>query len=82
MLENFLLAVALVCPNLNTVAVTEVLHTKTVTFEECQKMLDENHAKYRRKDLDSNGCEQDLLCIYVYWEGTPEPNKKKIKKPK
>ena len=69
MLTDFILAVALICPDANVVHVQEVLTPKPITYKECNKRTEdpELRKKFRRETLDSNGCEQDLICVRVLW---------------
>lgn len=72
-MKTFLLAVALICPKDDIVAVTEMLMTKPVAFAECDRLADIRRPQFRRKELDKNGCEQDLICVQLYWNHGANP---------
>lgn len=73
MLADFVLAVALICAEENTTAVQEILTTKPISFKECDKRtLDPELRKKYWKEEVRNGCDQDLICVRVYWKGAAE----------
>ena len=70
MLADFILAVALICPKHNVVEVQEVLTTKPISYEVCDKMAhdDKVRAEYLPKYPADDGCDLDLICVRVRWE--------------
>lgn len=70
MLADFILAVALICPDANTCHVQEVLTPKPITFKECNKKVEdaEFRKRYRSEKPDADGCELDLICVRVFWD--------------
>lgn len=71
MLKDFILTVALICPQENSVQVTEVLDTKPMSFMECDKRMLDKEMK-QKFEMEKDGCLQDLLCIRVYWKDAKE----------
>lgn len=71
MLQDFLLAVALICPAENVVQVQEVITTRPIDMESC---LEATHDAAKRKQYlpekaqTGKGCELDLICVRVRWE--------------
>lgn len=72
-IADFILAVALVCPDRDLVAVTHVLDPVPMSFAECRKRSEspELVEQYRKADI-RRGCDQDLICVKVRWHGGEE----------
>lgn len=68
-MTDFILALALICPAANEVAVQEVLLTKPISFKDCEAKVDELRPKYNKEKGD---CELDLICVRVRWKGEPD----------
>lgn len=66
---DFILAIALICPSANKVSVTEVLTTKPISYQDCDKRVEmEKYRKLIPQDKQKEGCELDLICVRVHWE--------------
>lgn len=71
MLKDFILTIALLCPNENSVQVVEVLDVHPMSFEECNAKMEDD--KFRKQYQKEKGdCELDLLCIRTYWKDCPD----------
>lgn len=70
---DFILAVALVCPDKDLVAVTRVLDPVPMEFIECRKLSEDSRLveQYRKANV-KRGCDQDLICVKVRWQGGEE----------
>ncbi len=68
MFKEFVLAVALFCPNEHETITTEIITTKPITWPQCELALEDKEKRKRiPKDKTKQGCEYDLLCIRVVW---------------
>lgn len=69
MLSDFILAVALICPSVNEVAVKEVLTAKPIPYVECDQMAHDQKIKedYLPRFEGKEGCDLDLICVRVLW---------------
>lgn len=68
-MTDFILALALICPAANEVAVQEVLTAKPTTFKECDEQVEKLRPQYRKEQGE---CELDLICVRVRWKGETE----------
>lgn len=69
-LTDFVLAVAMICPRENTVAVQEILTPEPITHRACEELSRNEQIRrdYFQKFEIIDGCNLELICVRVYWK--------------